>query len=165
MVKKFFGHLKTVIVHRFWVCVYCFKFGIPFRGMVHDLSKFTPVEFFESVKYYTGTSSPIDEAKKATGYSVAWMHHKSHNKHHHEYWTDNYNQGTTCVCMPYKYTVEMCCDFLGAGKAYQKKNFSYQNELNWWNNQKDIRKMHPVQRSFASWFFEQLASGDIPSKK
>ena len=57
--KKFFGHLNTVNKHRFLVFKYSVKAGIPFRGLVHDLSKFSPEEFIESAKYYDGSISPI----------------------------------------------------------------------------------------------------------
>ena len=45
--KKFFGHLNTVNKHRFLVFKYCVKAGIPFRGLVHDLSKYSLLEFLE----------------------------------------------------------------------------------------------------------------------
>ena len=53
-VGKFFGHFKNILVHKWWVLYYCHKFGITWRGIVHDLSKFHPTEFIESVKYYQG---------------------------------------------------------------------------------------------------------------
>ena len=33
------GHLKTVTRHRTLVLKHCILCGIPFRGLVHDLSK------------------------------------------------------------------------------------------------------------------------------
>jgi hypothetical protein len=104
------------------------------QGLLHDLSKYSPTEFIESVKYFVGTSSPIDACKKDKGYSVAWMHHKSHNKHHREYWTDNYDKGTTCIKMPWKYALECFCDFLGAGKAYNPDYFVPDMEFTWWES-------------------------------
>ena len=65
--SKAIGHFKTICKHKYWVFHYCKMAGIPWRGIVHDLSKFSPTEFCESVKYYTGTSSPIDECKKDIG--------------------------------------------------------------------------------------------------
>lgn len=65
-----FRHFKKVCTHKRWVFYYCCKVGIPFQGLVHDLSKFSPTEFWESVKYYQGTSSPIDawqERKRVVG--------------------------------------------------------------------------------------------------
>ena len=69
--NKFFGHLKTVLVHKWWVFYYCYMVGLTWRGIKHDLSKFSPTEFFESVKYFTGTDSPINACKKDKGWSKA----------------------------------------------------------------------------------------------
>lgn len=51
-IKNFFGHLKTVCKHKYWVGKYCFKVGLYKQGITHDLSKFSPVEFWEGVKYW-----------------------------------------------------------------------------------------------------------------
>lgn len=132
--KNFFQHLKTVCKHKFYVAKYCFKAGLYWQGLVHDLSKFSPTEFFESVRYYQGTRSPIDACKEANGMSMAWLHHKGRNKHHYEYWQDNFDKGTTHLTMPFKYALEMICDYLAAGNAYNGKKFTLQNELEWWKN-------------------------------
>ena len=47
--KKFFGHLNTVNKHRFLVFKYSVKSGIPFKGLVHDLSQDSLIEFLEWV--------------------------------------------------------------------------------------------------------------------
>ena len=83
--KRFFKHLHTVNTHRFKVFLLCCRVGIPIQGLLHDLSKYSPEEFWESVKYYEGTHSPIHNCKKENGYSKAWLHHKGRNKHHYEY--------------------------------------------------------------------------------
>lgn len=144
---NFFKHLKTVNTHRFWVWHYARLAGIGLRGFFHDISKYSYTEFSESMHYFTGTYSPIDKCKKEKGYSLAWLHHRSHNKHHREYWTDNYDLGTTCVKIPFVYCLEMICDFLAAGKTYSLnagKDFSIQSELDWWNAQLEHGiKMHP----------------------
>ena len=111
-------HLKTIIRHKYYVAIECFKIGLYWQGLVHDLSKFTPIEFFISAKYFTGKSSPIDKERIEKGYSVAWLNHKAKNKHHFHYWID-IDKGKCVACdMPDKYILEMACDFIGAGKAY-----------------------------------------------
>lgn len=135
--SKAWKHLKKILVHKYWVFRYCCKAGIPVQGLLHDLSKFSPVEFFESVKYYQGDSSPIDACKKANGYSKAWLHHKGRNPHHYEYYIDNFDNGGTPLQMPFKDAVELICDYLGAGKAYMGDTFSYEAEYNWWLNKKN----------------------------
>ena len=69
MIKNLILHFNLVNKHRFKVFKLCVKAGIPFRGLVHDLSKYSPVEFFESAKYYNGKFSPISTCKKENGYS------------------------------------------------------------------------------------------------
>ena len=147
--SKAWKHLKKILVHKYWVFRYCCKAGIPVQGLLHDLSKFSPVEFFESVKYYQGDSSPIDACKKANGYSKAWLHHKGRNPHHYEYYIDNLDHGGQPLIMPYKYAVEMLCDYLGAGRAYMGKKFTWESERKWWENKisKPIA-MHPVNKKF-----------------
>ena len=135
-IVKVKNHLKTIITHKKYVMTYCFKAGLYSQGILHDLSKFSPIEFFESVKYYQGNRSPIDACKEDIGYSNAWLHHKGRNKHHYEYWQDNFDAGTLHLNMPFKYALEMVCDYLGAGNAYSKENFSLQGELEWWENKK-----------------------------
>lgn len=63
-IVNIFKHLKKICTHKYWVFYYCLKAGIPIQGLLHDMSKFSPVEFFESVKYYQGNSSPIEACKK-----------------------------------------------------------------------------------------------------
>lgn len=130
--NKIWNHFKTVCKHKYWVGKYCFMAGIPLRGIMHDMSKFSPTEFFESAKYYQGTRSPIDKCKEVNGYSKAWQHHKGRNTHHYEYWVDNLDIGGTAIQMPFDDARELICDFLGAGRAYMGKNFSYEAEYNWW---------------------------------
>ena len=131
MIKNLVLHFNLVNKHRFKVFKLCCKAGIPFRGLVHDLSKYSSTEFFESVKYYNGTYSPISNCKKENGYSNAWLHHKGRNKHHHEYWYD-YAAPEKTPIMPYKYTVEMICDTLAAGMTYQGKNWTKDYQLKYY---------------------------------
>ncbi|MBO7726058.1 MAG: catalase, partial [Thermoguttaceae bacterium] len=74
--NKWFGHLKTVLLHKYWVFRYALIAGIPLRGLVHDLSKFSPTEFGQSVSFYSGKRSPIHYAREANSFSTAWLHHR-----------------------------------------------------------------------------------------
>lgn len=141
---KALKHFKKICVHKWWVFYYCCKCGLVWQGIKHDMSKFSPTEFIESAKYYTGTFSPIDACKNDKGYSLAWQHHKGRNLHHYEHWTDNYDKGTTCIQMPLKYATEMFCDYIAAGRAYMGKDFTWEAEFEWWENKKEVAKMHPM---------------------
>lgn len=131
-IKNIFRHLKTVRTHRKWVKYYCFQLGLYRQGWLHDLSKYSPTEFWESVRYYQGTSSPIDASKKANGYSSAWFHHRGRNLHHNVCWIDNINEGVKPVRMPFDYVCEMICDWMAAGRAYMGDDFSYAKEYDWY---------------------------------
>jgi len=162
--KKFKGHLKTVLTHKWWVFYYCCKAGIPFRGLIHDLSKFSPIEFWESVKYYQGGSSPINACKADKGYSLAWQHHKGRNPHHYEYWVDYLDNGGKPIMMPYKYAVEMICDYLAAARVYSNnmgKAFSYEAEYEWWLKKKEVAKMHEETKRFITDVFNFLKDEEL----
>ena len=146
---NFFKHLFTITRHRHKVMNICFKIGIGFQGLFHDLSKYSPSEFFSGVKYYQGNRSPNAKEREVNGYSKAWLHHKGRNPHHYEYWQDNFDNGGHPVKMPEKYAFEMFCDYIGAARAYQGKNFSFQKELEWWNKKKSSNiAMHPQTKDF-----------------
>jgi len=127
---KFFRHLGTILRHKYEVFKLCCRCGLFYRGLVHDLSKFHPLEFFEGVKYYRGIGSPISKCRKINGYSKAWLHHKGRNKHHIEYWYDLEN--VIQMNMPYKYAVECICDKIAASKCYNKKEYTPEKVLNHW---------------------------------
>ena len=143
-IKKIWGHLGVVNRHRWKVFCLCCKVGIPWRGLTHDLSKYTPIEFFETARYFDeGKYSPIKKCKEVNGYSMGWIHHKNHNKHHYEYWYD-YNAPTPSPVMPLKYFLEMVCDSLAAGMTYQGKDWNQKYQLEYWNGIKGRAKVHPV---------------------
>ena len=134
------------------------KCGRGWQGLRHDMSKFSPTEFWESVKYYSGTRSPIDACKEDKGISMAWMHHKGRNPHHYEYWMDNFDKGGEPKEMPWRYKVEMICDYLAAARAYMGKNFSYKAELEWWHKKMNLpRAQHCADKEFVTRILEQLA--------
>lgn len=145
--KNIFKHFYLITKHRWIVFKLCCKVGEPFRGVLHDLSKYSPTEFLEGVKYYVGTHSPITEAKNKNGYSLAWLHHKGRNKHHAEYWVDENAPDKTPV-IPYKYAVEMVCDKLAAGMVYMGKNFTKEYELEYWIKEKEKTKINEKTAKF-----------------
>ena len=123
------------------------------------MSKFSPVEFLESVKYYQGTSSPIDASKAENGYSMAWFHHRGRNLHHHVMWIDNFDEtGGTPILMPYKYFAEMICDYLAAGRAYMGNTFTFSAEYKWWQKKREKGLAMPEnQMKMIDFIFKQLA--------
>ncbi len=134
LLSRIIGHTCLVLRHKFWVFRFACVAGIPWQGMMHDLSKFSWTEFSESVRYYNGKVSPIKICKeKNHGLSKAWIHHHGRNLHHYEAWYDDFDHGPVPRDMPYKYAVEMICDCLAAGRTYGGKDFTYASEYyGWW---------------------------------
>lgn len=123
---SFWGHLSTITRHRHAVIRHCCKAGILWQGLRHDLSKYSPTEFWQGVRYYQGgMRSPNEAERENLGYSLAWMHHKGRNRHHFEYWSD-YNPRTKQVepvQMPIQFLAEMFCDRVAASKIYLKERY------------------------------------------
>ena len=142
-----FDHLHTVNTHRRLVRHYCWKLGLVWQGLTHDLSKYSPTEFWRSVKYYQGYRSPNDAERIANGVSLSWLHHKGRNRHHFEYWTDYSptGEGIVGVEMPRKYVAEMFCDRLAASKVYRGKDFNPGDPYQFYLRGKDRRLLiHPA---------------------
>lgn len=158
---KLLKHLTTILTHKRWVAHYCFFCGLYRQGIMHDMSKFSPTEFFESVKYYQGDRSPIDACKEDKGYSNAWFHHRGQNKHHWEYWVDDFQNGMVPKKMPFNYVLEMVCDFLGAGRAYMGEDFSIQAEYDWWQNKKTVVVMHEDTLKLVNKLFDLMRKHSI----
>ncbi len=138
-------HFITITKHRHQVIKHCFKAGIGFQGLRHDLSKYSPAEFLAGAKYYAGVRSPNEIEREKFGYSAAWLHHKGRNKHHFEYWRD-YNpqiKKQAPIKMPKKYVAEMFCDRVAASKIYNKNNYTDSYPLEYFLKGRDKREIHP----------------------
>ena len=157
---KMIKHFHLINKHRFLVFKLSLKVGIPLQGLKHDLSKYTPTEFFESVKYYTGDRSPIVNAKIHKGYSEAWLHHKGRNKHHWEYWYDSALKNPSII-MPLKYFKELVCDNLAAGMAYQGNKWNKEYQLTYWNRVKDKSDMDEKMKNLLDRIYNDIAKDGI----
>lgn len=157
--QKFFGHLKTVTKHRCMVRKLCFKCGLYWQGLTHDLSKYSPTEFWNGVKFYTGTRSPHIGERQAYGYSKAWLHHKGCNKHHAEYWQDIKPDGfTDPIPMPTKYFAEMICDRVAASMVYLGDKFTSQSALAYYRTHYHENKFHAHTRARLEYWLSNIAA-------
>ena len=151
------NHLKTICRHKAVVYRECKACGITWQGIIHDLSKFSMVEFLPSAKYFQGNKSPIEVEKAKIGYSIAWLHHKGHNKHHWEWWTDFDNQGQVIANkIPFNYVVEMVCDWIGAGMVYSGEKWTQDEPLNYYNKVRVGRYFHSDTEALLLRFLETI---------
>lgn len=160
---KLLGHLRIVNTHRRLVRKNCFKVGLYWQGLVHDLSKYLPGEFISGVKYFTLGKSPRDVEREIVGYSWGWLVHKGRNRHHNEFWTDysSGQSGLVGVRMPIKYLVEMFCDRVAASEAYSNsigKDFDVTKPREFYLMMKDkgMLVIHPETEQLLLYMFEYM---------
>ena len=148
--QRFWGHLGTILRHKYFVAGGCFRIGLYRQGILHDLSKFSPTEFIPGVKYYDGHRSPNSIERELYGCSTAWLHHKGRNKHHFEYWLDfspNPKEGIIGCKMPMRYVAEMICDRRAACKAYNGTAYTPADPWSYYVRTRHRAVMHPDTRA------------------
>ena len=155
---KAWKHFKTITKHRLIVMAGCFRVGLYWQGLTHDLSKYSPTEFLMGAKYYQGTRSPNTAEREDKGFSQAWMHHKGRNRHHYEYWTDMHRVTRTYepVPMPRKYLVEMVMDRRAACITYQGEAYTDASALNYFMGSRERELMHEQTRKELKFILTML---------
>ncbi len=152
-------HFRTITRHRHKVIAHCRRAGILWQGLRHDLSKYTPREFWLGAKYYQGSQSPNVAERLDRGYSEAWLHHKGRNRHHFEYWSD-YDpkiRKVAPVKMPLRYVIEMFCDRVAASKIYKGAEYTDNCPLEYFQHGKAMRQIHPETSDFLEELLKMLA--------
>ncbi|EOT26056.1 hypothetical protein C805_02028 [Eubacterium sp. 14-2] len=157
---KAWQHFKTITRHKALVMQGCFRVGLYRQGLLHDLSKYTPVEFLVGCRYFQGNLSPNNIERKQKGYSSSWLHHKGRNKHHMEYWIDygtGEHRGMTGMKMPIKYVVEMFIDRMSASKNYLREDYTDRSPLEYYENGKAYHMLHEDTRKLLEHLLRMLA--------
>jgi hypothetical protein len=139
--KKYWIYLKYILKHKWYVWQECYKHGLYWQGLVHDMSKFRPDEFIPYARFFYDDEGRPKAKRDKTGYykptnsgdikfDLAWMRHCKRNKHHWQYWTvpQDY-EGLMIFDMPEKYMVEAICDWVGASRA---QGLDSSNVLKWY---------------------------------
>ena len=152
-------HFCTITRHRWLVRRGCFRVGLYWQGLTHDLSKYSPTEFLTGARLYQGNRSPNAAEREEKGYSEAWMHHKGRNRHHYEYWTDMSPKTWRyeSVEMPRKYFVEMIMDRRAACIVYQGENYRDDSALIYFEKSKERCLMHPETQRQLTFVLTMLA--------
>lgn len=155
---KAWKHFCTITHHKILVMKGCFAVGLYKQGLLHDMSKYSFIEFRVGAKYFQGTRSPNNAEREDIGYSSAWLHHKGRNKHHLEYWIDYATDGTGRLVgmkMPDKYIVEMFMDRIAASKVYKKDQYTDDGPLQYYKRSTLI--LHPHTREVLETLLYMLA--------
>jgi hypothetical protein len=160
-------YLKSQLRHKWFVFMECYRLGIPLLGIVHDLSKFLPSEWFPYAHYFYGKHPSIQEipqwlrsqytslTKEDIDYQfdVAWLHHQHRNKHHWQRWLLTLDSARSDgklipLPMPDKYAREMLADWRGAGRAYGNRDTA-----SWYLKNREGITLHSITRE---WIENQL---------
>ena len=158
--KKIWSHFKTITEHTLLVMKYCFKVGLYKQGLLHDLSKYSPEEFWTGVYYYQGNRSPNAAEREVHGFSKAWLHHKGRNKHHFEYWIDfsiKKDDGLVGHKMPLNYVIEMVMDRIAASRIYKGKDYTDRSALEYYQREKNFIVINPETRKLLERLLSMLA--------
>lgn len=150
-------HLFTVLKHKWLVFVYACRLHIPFTGLVHDLTKFSPTEFWLSSKYYAGDKSPtIVERKYNNSVSRITLHHTLRNKHHWHSYVDYLPDTFVIARINYKHSVEYVCDIISASKVYMGKGFKIRMAYDYFLSHSKTYLMHPANKEFILWCVNEI---------
>lgn len=157
--KAHWLYLKYVLRHKWFVFLWCCHYWIPFAGIVHDLSKFWPDEWFPYVDYFYGGPYPeqnygdvrmhfddmYTKAWVQRRFDAAWNHHQKRNPHHWQYWVLHEDSGKVgCIPMHDRYRREMLADWRGAGMAINGKD----NTRAWYLKNSANMLLHPSTRQW-----------------
>ncbi|SDT24614.1 hypothetical protein SAMN05444162_3540 [Paenibacillaceae bacterium GAS479] len=113
----YWRYLLYILNHKLNVLIECWKEGLYLQGIIHDLSKFSPHEFFPYAhKFYSTKKDENTELR----WKRAWLDHQNHNKHHWEYWIVNKNT-KEALPMPKKYLIEMVCDWRSFSRDWGRR--------------------------------------------
>ena len=157
---KAWQHFCTITYHKYLVAKGCFAVGLYRQGLLHDMSKYSPVEFRVGAKYYQGNRSPNNAEREDIGYSSSWLHHKGRNKHHLEYWIDygfGKDHSMTGMKMPVKYVVEMVMDRIAASKVYKKEAYTDRSPWEYYVHSRDHLMLHDETRKLLEELLWKLA--------
>jgi hypothetical protein len=160
-VKKYLQYAWYVLRHKWFVFMECCKLGIPWQGVIHDLSKFRPDEFVPYARHFYGRPKAKDgyiksEDRGDLPMDLAWLKHQHRNPHHWQYWlpiatTRDEFETLQPHEMPDNYRREMLADWKGAGRA-QGRTMDGECQL-WYQAHKSKIALHPDTQK---WIEEQL---------
>ncbi|MEO2204712.1 DUF5662 family protein [Paenibacillus pabuli] len=115
--KAYWRYFLYVVDHKLNVLIECWKEGLYYQGLKHDMSKFSPYEFIPYARKFFSNQKNEEIEKK---WRYAWLHHQHHNKHHWEYWVVNHFE-REALPMPRKYLIEMVCDWRSFSRKWGRR--------------------------------------------
>ena len=155
--RKHFKYLAYVLCHKYYVMKACFHAKLYWRGLVHDLSKLLPSEWFPYVNHFHGPWAEeymSDDDSIDPPFDFAWLQHQKRNDHHWQYWILREDDGKTKVFpMPPDARMEMACDWLGANLAQGGTGlYGPRSVQTWYSEKKGCMLLHKDTRKWVEEF-------------
>ena len=142
------SYLSYVVRHKSRVMIHAARLGIPIRGLTHDLSKFSPIEWLGIGRQFYA-SSPEEKAGNEGLFRDAKAHHRARNEHEIDHW---YRGNEEPERIPEPVLREVVADWAAfQGLAWRLegiKGLAAKSYLNWG---KDY-SFHPVSRAWLEDF-------------
>ena len=113
-------HLWYLVRHKWFVMIECFKVGLIWRGIIHDLDKFRLEYFIAYNKYQKRKIFKAQQPEELypktgdRGINKEILKHRKISPHHWQYYCYGRSEP---LAIPDKYIKEMICDWKGAAKA------------------------------------------------
>lgn len=163
--KRHWAYFKYVVRHKWFVFLACVQYGLWWRGLKHDWSKFLPVEWESYAHSFYNrdgskrdwkTRDPFDKLE----FDIAWNHHQKINDHHWQFWcliTDSDEPRYRALPMPEKCIREMVADWVGAGRAITGKI----EVCDWYSKNAEKMLLHPQVRLRVEQLLEDWKGGEF----
>ena len=118
----------------------------------HDQSKWEKEEYDAYDAYFYGDRL-TKEVKD--NFNYAWLHHIHNNQHHWQYWVlinDDPQDGTVALDIPYKYVIEMICDWW----SFSWSKGDLYDIFNWYGKHKDRMILSKNTRELVEDILDQI---------
>jgi hypothetical protein len=126
----------------------CCKYKIPLRGILHDISKFYPSEWFSYVQWFCEKPDAIDYPEEfkivKKRFQLAWLKHQRRNKHHWQWWLLQNQDDVIALEMPVTYILEMIADWKGTSRAIN----GFDNSMEWYKSNRQKMILAPNTKQF-----------------
>jgi len=155
---KYIKYFTYVLRHKWFVFWACWKYGLIWQGIIHDLSKFLPDEAIPYANFfYSGDRRKDSFYTPKRGneeFNLAWLKHQHRNPHHWQYYVLQEDSGAVFpLKIPDKYVKEMLCDWIGAGRAS-----GHNDVLSWYVTNRNKMVLHVDSRAWIERELEYVNS-------
>jgi hypothetical protein len=149
IIRNHIKYFKYVLKHKWYVFLEACKLGIPWRGLFHDMSKFSLAEWTSRVEGFSSnclkqSDGTFDLSKANDGLVSSLVKHYHNNPHHWQWWVTFLETGSMIVLpMSDKYKREMLADWLAVSRMSDRLDV-----IPWYLQNKDKIILHPETRKW-----------------